>query len=338
MRAWSRAAAFVSIAALLHATFALFPKKPRAREAPRVTHVGTEFRLIPVAIEAPKAPLGPPPGGGSKNPVPSSRTRAAPHRVSQHSLAQPKLPPSAVERALPAVSDRAPEVLTPPESTVEVPDLVTQASSHDSMKPAHRATATALRVAPERSALAPYEGTGPGSRTGPGGRGAGYGSGPGVLSTRFAFGGPSGAFRAEVCFIPETTNSLKDIRNCRTELTFFTDHLDIPPRSFSDGFPGITTRTEWFAIYYGGAFHVRAGDYFTFRLISDDGSLLYVDGYLIIDNDKRHPPASKQATIPLAAGKHLLSLEYYQGPRDRIALQLFVTGSDGLEKLFGPVI
>jgi len=159
-----------------------------------------------------------------------------------------------------------------------------------------------------------------------------------VLSTRFAFGGPSGAFRAEVCFIPETTNSLKDIRNCRTELTFFTDHLDIPPRSFSDGFPGITTRTEWFAIYYGGAFHVRAGDYFTFRLISDDGSLLYVDGYLIIDNDKRHPPASKQATIPLAAGKHLLSLEYYQGPRDRIALQLFVTGSDGLEKLFGPVI
>lgn len=79
-------------------------------------------------------------------------------------------------------------------------------------------------------------------------------------------------------------------------------------------------------------------DYFTFRLISDDGSLLYVDGHLIIDNERRHPPASKQATVPLAAGEHIVNVEYYQGPRDRIALQLFVTGSDGNEKLFGPVI
>jgi hypothetical protein len=175
-------------------------------------------------------------------------------------------------------------------------------------------------------------------RSGPGGPGAGFGRGGGRLTTPFAFGGPSGAFRADVCFIPETTESLRQIRGCKTEVTFFTDHLDIPPRSFTDGFPGITSRTEWFAIYYRGKFRVQTSDYFTFRLISDDGSLLYVDGHLIIDNDRQHPPAAKRATVPLAAGEHLLNVEYYQGPRDRIALQLLVAGSDGHEKLFGPVI
>jgi len=178
---------------------------------------------------------------------------------------------------------------------------------------------------------------GPGSRSGPGGPGAGFGRG-GRLTAPFAFGGPSGAFRAEVCFIPETTQSLRQVRGCKTEVTFFTDHLDIPPRSFTEGFPGITSRTEWFAIYYRGKFRVQAADYYTFRLISDDGSLLYVDGHLIIDNDRQHPPAAKRATVPLAVGEHLLHVEYYQGPRDRIALQLFVAGSDGNEKLFGPVI
>lgn len=194
------------------------------------------------------------------------------------------------------------------------------------------------RVAAEQFALGPYPGTGPGSRSGPGGPGAGFGRGSGRLTTSFAFGGPRGAFRAEVCFIPETTQSLRQIRGCKTEVTFFTDHLDIPPRSFTEGFPGITSRTEWFAIYYRGKFRVQTADYYSFRLVSDDGSLLYVDGHLIIDNDHQHPPASKRATVPLAAGEHLLHVEYYQGPRDRIALQLFVTGSDGIEKLFGPTI
>jgi hypothetical protein len=154
----------------------------------------------------------------------------------------------------------------------------------------------------------------------------------------FAFGGTSGAFRAEVCFIPPVTESLRDIYNCHPEVVFYTDHLNVSPRKFNQGFPGVTQRTEWFAIYYRGKFRVRRGDYYTFRLLSDDGSLLHVDGHLIIDNDRQHPPAYKEATIQLGVGEHDLFVQYYQGPRDTIALQLFVTGSDGVRQLLGPII
>jgi hypothetical protein len=159
-----------------------------------------------------------------------------------------------------------------------------------------------------------------------------------VVSQQFAFGGPRGSFRAEVCFIPAWTASLREVGQCRPEVVFFTNHLNVSPRKFNQGFPGITTRTEWFAIRYRGRFRVRRGDHYKFRILSDDGSLLHIDGHLIIDNDGQHPPAFKEATIPLEQGEHELFVEYYQGPRDNIALQLFVEGSDGQRQLLGPII
>jgi hypothetical protein len=59
---------------------------------------------------------------------------------------------------------------------------------------------------------------------------------------------------------------------------------------------------------------------------------------LVVDNDGWHQPASKEATVPLGAGTHAFSLSYYQGPRERIALQLFVSTEGGKWELFGPII
>jgi len=321
---------YLAGALLLHAALALLVWGPRARHAPAPLRRGeTELGLVPVALEPPKPRSSAPPGGGAPKPAATSRPASAPRTVSHGSVAVPTPTPAPTQAEPPPES---PAVLAAPEAeelAEPLADLVSQASNHV-------AKVGATRVASEQSALGPFAGSGPGSRGGPGGPGSGFGNGR--LAKAFAFGGPSGAFRAEVCFIPASTRSLRQIRGCKTEATFFTDHLDVPPRSFTDGFPGITSRTEWFAIYYHGRFRVQVADYFTFKLISDDGSLLYVDGHLIIDNDGGHPPASKLATVPLAAGEHLLNVEYYQGPRDRIALQLFVIGSDGKEKLFGPLM
>ena len=324
---------YLAGALLLHAALLLLAWGPRVRHAPPPIRRGeTELGLVPVALEPTKPRSSAPPGGGAPKPAATSRPASAPRKVSRGAIAVPTPTPAPTQAEPPPES---PAVLAAPEASAptEPPaDLVSQASNHVDTK------VSATRVASEQSALGPFPGSGPGSRGGPGGSGAGFGNGSGRLATPFAFGGPRGAFRAEVCFIPPTTRSLRQIRGCKTEVTFFTDHLNVPPRSFTDGFPGITSRTEWFAIYYHGRFRVQVSDYFTFRLISDDGSLLYVDGHLIIDNDGGHPPAVKLATIPLAAGEHLLNVEYYQGPRDRIALQLFVIGSDGKQKLFGPLM
>ncbi|MCA2217762.1 family 16 glycoside hydrolase [Jidongwangia harbinensis] len=66
----------------------------------------------------------------------------------------------------------------------------------------------------------------------------------------------------------------------------------------------------------------QAGDH-AFRLISDDGSRLSIDGRVLIDHDGLHgadPP--KDATINLATGYHALRIEHFEAGGDqRITLQ-----------------
>ena len=113
-----------------------------------------------------------------------------------------------------------------------------------------------------------------------------------------------------------------------------TNQLNIPSRSFESGFPGITDRFEWFGIEYRGVCQFARSGTYEFRLESDDGSRLYVNETLVIQNDGIHPPQSVSGKITLTAGRHNLRVPYFQGPRTEIALQLFVTPPGGTETLF----
>lgn len=53
------------------------------------------------------------------------------------------------------------------------------------------------------------------------------------------------------------------------------------------------------------------GDY-TFRLTSDDGSKLHLDGALVIDHDGLHGATAKETTQTLAAGSHPLFIEFFE--------------------------
>jgi hypothetical protein len=108
--------------------------------------------------------------------------------------------------------------------------------------------------------------------------------------------------------------------------TIYTTMLNIPPRSFNSGFPGVTKRFEWFAIDYRGRFYVNRPGRYDFTLISDDGSKLYIDDKLLIDNDGLHPTASQTGSVKLAGGIHRIRVSYFQGPRDVLALILAVSG------------
>ncbi|MEX1369393.1 MAG: PA14 domain-containing protein [Nannocystaceae bacterium] len=48
-----------------------------------------------------------------------------------------------------------------------------------------------------------------------------------------------------------------------------------------------------------------------FQLVSDDGSRLFVDGRLAVDNWGRHGERSRGADVPLTAGWHHLRVEYF---------------------------
>lgn len=104
----------------------------------------------------------------------------------------------------------------------------------------------------------------------------------------------------------------------------YTSELNVTPRSFREGFPGVTDRFEWFAIDYSGRFWAQKPGLYRFEITSDDGSKLYIDGQLIVNNDGIHPPVTKLASVPLDVGVHRIRISYFQGPRESVALVLRV--------------
>jgi hypothetical protein len=105
--------------------------------------------------------------------------------------------------------------------------------------------------------------------------------------------------------------------------TLYTNSLDIPPQNFRDGIAGVA-RVEWFAIDYSGDIWISKKGKYHFEVLSDDGTRLYIDDRLIINNDGLHPPKAKKGNVSLRPGRHVLRLSYFQGPREDIALVLTV--------------
>jgi len=136
---------------------------------------------------------------------------------------------------------------------------------------------------------------------------------------------PSG-LRGEIYAIPDRTMLLPRFSSLGPIGDIWTTMLNIPPRHWREGFPGVTSRDEWFAINYTGKFWIAKPGPYAFALLSDDGSKLYIDDQLIIDNDCQHPPAVMGAGIILKGGLHRIRVSYFQGPRDCLALVLAVRG------------
>jgi hypothetical protein len=146
----------------------------------------------------------------------------------------------------------------------------------------------------------------------------------------------STSLKGDVYYLPEGTKSLPDFSTLTPVGSIYTKALDIPQRSFDSGFPGVTDRFEWFAIKYTGQFYVETEGEYAFRLVSDDGSRLFIDGKKIIDNDGEHSPTSVSGSVYLTQGQHQIEVDYYQGPRYYIALQLFWTPPGGPEEISKP--
>lgn len=144
------------------------------------------------------------------------------------------------------------------------------------------------------------------------------------------------SLRGDIYYLPEGTSSLPDFSTLTPVGSIYTKTLDVPTRSFDSGFPGVTDRFEWFAIRYTGSFQVNQEGEYGFRLVSDDGSRLFIDGQKLIDNDGVHASASASGSVYLTPGTHQIEVDYFQGPRYYVALQLFWTPPGGSEAISSP--
>ncbi len=135
-----------------------------------------------------------------------------------------------------------------------------------------------------------------------------------------------GGLLGVIYYISPASKFLPDFQRLDPLGVIYTSTLNVSPRSFRDGFPGVTDRYEWFAIDYSGQFWIEKPGPYRFELTSDDGSRLYIDGRLIVNNDGLHPPEARIADLPLDGGIHRIRVSYFQGPRDQVALILRVAG------------
>lgn len=75
--------------------------------------------------------------------------------------------------------------------------------------------------------------------------------------------------------------------------------------------------------------HVPDDGAYDFRMISDDGSRLFINDEQIIENDRRQPPTAADGTIELTEGAHALRINYFQGAHGkRLRLEWSPPGQD----------
>jgi cytochrome c len=70
---------------------------------------------------------------------------------------------------------------------------------------------------------------------------------------------------------------------------------------------------ENFVIHANGFITARQTINVVFRLVSDDGSRLYIDNKLVVDNGGNHGLDPRDGEMVLKAGKHPFRVEYFQG-------------------------
>jgi len=146
------------------------------------------------------------------------------------------------------------------------------------------------------------------------------------LKDSLAFGDkariPDG-LEGKIYYLPVNTPKLPaSFDTMKAEATIYTRTINVPQRSWSTGFPGAGNRFEWFALEYKGKFKPEKAGRYAFTLVSDDGSKLFIDDSLVINNDGLHGLAARRGSVDLSASYHDMRLQYFQGPRYFVALQL----------------
>lgn len=135
--------------------------------------------------------------------------------------------------------------------------------------------------------------------------------------------GISQGLKGNVYQLAPDTPRLPDLSTMTPLSTILAPNLDVPLRSYTSGFPGVPNLLEWFAIRFEGKITIDADGVYYFKLTSDDGSNLYLNDTKIVDNDGVHSVRSAEGSASLTKGKQKFRIDYYQGPRDKIAFQVF---------------
>jgi hypothetical protein len=132
------------------------------------------------------------------------------------------------------------------------------------------------------------------------------------------------------------TKALPDFKKMKAIKKICLAQLDIKTRNFSEGFPGVEKLFEWFALDMRFAVKVPRSGKWEFKLVADDGAILYLDQEKLVDNDGQHETRERTGRSNLTAGVHNFRVSYFQGPRYSLALELYWKGPQDSEFTYIP--
>jgi len=96
---------------------------------------------------------------------------------------------------------------------------------------------------------------------------------------------------------------------------------------YEPGLDMIPFKADRFGLVLQGMIEIPDAALYTFYLSSNDGSKLFIDGELIIDNDGLHGAIEKQGQVKLSRGKHALWITYFQAGGG-YHLKAYISGPD----------
>jgi hypothetical protein len=136
----------------------------------------------------------------------------------------------------------------------------------------------------------------------------------------------------KVVRLPNTTTQLPNFDLLPTSGVIVASNVDTSARDWVTGFPEVGDLHEWFGIQFQGTITFPKEGWYQFKIYSDDGSKLLIKNQLVIDNDGLHSPMERYGAYYATGNlKQKIEVQYFQGPRWGIALQLFwipPSGSD----------
>jgi hypothetical protein len=161
-------------------------------------------------------------------------------------------------------------------------------------------------------------------------------SGVPILTGANAFGSgtpdPTG-WKGTIYWLPPGAQKLPQLQSLTPAGLLFAKQLATSPRAFTEGFPGIdANRREDFAIRFEAPLVVDNEADYELRIVSDDGSLVIIDGTTIVDNDGAHDLREKSGPVHLVKGTHTITVDYFQ-TKGSVALQLFCKKRGGAEQI-----
>ncbi len=89
----------------------------------------------------------------------------------------------------------------------------------------------------------------------------------------------------------------------------------------------VKTPERFFGLRFKSKIKIDKTGLYKFYTSSNDGSKLYVDGKLIVDNDGLHGPVQKSGTVQLTKGLHDIMVDYFQGGGSKV-LMVFYSSED----------